>query len=88
MEALNRFKEEMLGLLLPLREVFQGGEADVGEVAALLSELMKTLEVEEKPCGRVPPLYGAGRRLPRQRVFGSLCGDGAHPHRDARSAFG
>ena len=48
MEALNRFKEEMLGYLLPLREVFQGGEADVGEVASLLSGLMKTLEVEEK----------------------------------------
>lgn len=71
MEALNQFKEEMLNLLLPLRDAFQGGEADVGVVATLLSNLMETLSAEEK-------LHHAAERFleqgeaPRAREFSEV----------------
>ena len=71
LEALNRFKEEMLNLLLPLREAFSEGEADVAVIAALLEGLMEQLAVEEKLQHAAERFLAAGE-APRAREFSEV----------------
>ena len=48
LSQLNALKDEVLSLLIPLRELFKEREATVGELARCLRELMEKLKVQEK----------------------------------------